>query len=230
MNTLHKFIPILLSTEMVQAYLAGRKNQTRRTRGLDMINESPDDWKFICLGPHPEKPNDRRLFAYFRTTFGTTWTYIPCPYGIPGDTIWWRETWVELQGAPDIQDGTTDTGLFIYKADPVKVGVWYGKWKPSIFMPFNAARLFSENTGIRMERLHDISEEDAIGEGIIGVDRAGGYGYGLSKEWNYKIPIHEQTPLIAYKRLWEYINGSDSWKKNPWVWVIEFKQIDKPII
>ena len=87
----------------------------------------------------------------------------------------------------------------------------YGyKWKPSIFMPREACRIFLKVTNVRVERLQDISDHDVIAEGIV----------------------MEKTPFIepcnAFASLWESINGIGSWALNPWVWVYEFKQIEKP--
>ncbi|SJN51577.1 Phage-related protein [Sphingobacterium faecium PCAi_F2.5] len=95
-------------------------------------------------------------------------------------------------------------------------------------MPKEACRIFIEVVDVRAERLQDISDKDAYAEGIIGVDRAGGYGYGLEIEWDYKFPLHEKTGIEAFERLWTKINGPQCWKENPWVWVYEFKIIDKP--
>jgi hypothetical protein len=106
-----------------------------------------------------------------------------CQYGKPGDRLWVRETFCYHDYL----------ARYLYKAD----GVTGVKWKPSIFMPRIASRIMLEITGIRVERLQDISEEDAIAE-----------GWPKSSDW--------------YRSLWESINGQGSWVLNPWVWVIEF--------
>jgi hypothetical protein len=117
--------------------------------------------------------------------------------------------------------------IYLYRAD--RGGDYQGaaqgdfKWKPSIFMPRVASRLTLEITGIRVERLRDISEGDAKAEGInrisnIGPCRAFGWQ-------DYGIGPGLFNPIDSYKSLWESINGKDSWNKNPYVWVITFKKI-----
>ena len=120
-----------------------------------------------------------------------------CQYGKPGDRLWVRETFCYHD----------DLARYLYKAD----GVTGVKWKPSIFMPRIASRIMLEITGIRVERLQDISEEDAIAEGVDGENEAAKIG----AEWYEK-------PKRAYRRLWKSINGTGSWDLNPFVWVIEF--------
>jgi hypothetical protein len=101
------------------------------------------------------------------------------------------------------------------------------KWKPSIFMPKKKCRIFLEITDVRVERLQDISEEDAIAEGIkktwINDD---------IKQCRFKNYINDgkgsKSPIDSFNSLWVSINGKDSWKANPWVWVYEFKVVEKP--
>lgn len=119
-----------------------------------------------------------------------------CPYGQPGDVLWVRETF-QTWRLGYIHKATWSTEL------PENI-----KWKPGIHMPKEACRLFLEVVSIRIERLKDISEQDAISEGII------------HKSMNH--------PCVEFQHLWESINGEDSWESNPWVWVIEFKRIDRP--
>jgi hypothetical protein len=133
-----------------------------------------------------------------------------CPYGKIGDVLWVRETWFKMDGQ------------FIYKAD-----VKYPKslkWKPSIFMPREACRLRLEITDIRVERLHDISEEEAIKEGIQYIGNYPEHGVDIYKHyWAHNI-VGVQNPIESFKSLWQSIN--DNWDKNPFVWVIEFKKIN----
>ena len=106
------------------------------------------------------------------------------------------------------------------------------KWKPSIFMRRHASRITLEVTGVRVERLQQISEADAIAEGLTkwegsepcpsslnGVKSIPYYGIALADAW-------ETDPRKTYKRLWETINGEESWKANPWVWVVEFQRVN----
>jgi hypothetical protein len=127
-----------------------------------------------------------------------------------GDILWVRETW-----------NMTVQGSFYYRADMDEKG---DVWKPSIFMPHVACRLRLEVTNIRVEKLNDISKEDAISEGlewglhtILNRPRFKNY-YGETGAWYH-------DPIDSYKSLWESINGKGSWNKNPWVWCISFKKI-----
>ena len=211
-----QYKPILFSTEMVQAILEGRKTQTRRLHGLDEIKKNPNDWTFYYFSK-----DDKRTFAHFRkqednkikSIFGTS------PYQI-GDILWvretWQTTWNENKKSWDI----------IYKADG---GYWIDddgimKWKPSIYMPKKAARIFLEVTNVRVERLQDITEEDAIAEGIERVSIAPF----VHRFKNYLCNNKFIGPKESFKTLWMKINGIDSWKANPWVWVYEFKVVEKP--
>lgn len=215
-----QYKPILFSTEMVLAILEGRKTQTRRLHGLDEIKKNPNDWTFNNFST-----DDKRTFAHFRkkednkikSIFGTS------PYQI-GDILWVRETW---QTTYNEGENKWDT---IYKADGF---FWIDddgpmKWKPSIYMPKKRARIFLEVTNVRVERLQDISEEDAIAEGVESFNH--GYGGSPVGVW-YKDYIYGKfnlKPNFSFKSLWKKINGEDSWKSNPWVWVYEFKQVHHP--
>lgn len=126
-----------------------------------------------------------------------------CPYGKIGELLWVRETFLQ------------DTNGFIYRADGDFEGnaVILGGWKPSIYMPRWASRINLEVTGIRVERLQDISEEDAIAEGVRITDEYTGCADDIDSHRH------------AYKFLWESINGKGSWDMNPFVWVVEFMRI-----
>lgn len=138
------------------------------------------------------------------------WTKNYYPYGKPGDLIWVRETY---QIVPP--------NLIFFKAD--KTNSAKNGWKPSIFMPKAAARIWLQVVSIRPERLHDIREEDAIAEGVefIIINNKPEYRhYEVKQRIAYCI-----NPVASYsfKTLWRSINGRDSWEANPWVWRIEFK-------
>jgi hypothetical protein len=220
--------PILYSTLMIQAKLEGRKTQTRR-----IIKES---LSFNgCLtngGPHP-CPNDpvviypREVYESFpgesitvdypevRALFhcSTLDAEARCPYGKPGDILWVREAYAL------VYDHNGQFSHYAYKADgdPLHEGL---KWKPSIYMPKDAARIFEQIIRIHVERLQDISEQDAIAEGIEDL--------ALGKKLSFRCYLNSGHPLTAvdsYKSLWEMINGPGSWDLNPWVWVIETKTL-----
>lgn len=187
--------PILFNSQMVQAIFEGRKTQTRRVAKCFGDLDKPimfDDGSWNAIG----------------TQCGMM-TQVACPYGKVGDRLWVRETF-HLAGF----------GMVDYKADNINIRP--AKWKPSIFMPKWASRITLEITNIRVERLNDISENDAKAEGIeCWMD----FGDEVYKDY---LGRHHalNTPQFAFKSLWESINGFDSWQNNPWVWVVEFKRIE----
>lgn len=204
--------PILFSTPMVQAILKLIKKMTRRTQGLDKINESPDDWFFHGLyGDDPD-----RLIAIFEHKETSEVVKIKCPYGKPGDILWVRETWCEDKNNEYVYRanyGTTEDDSF-----PPSMF----KWRPSIFMPREACRIKLKITNIKVERLQDISEEDAKAEGV-------------SDPYDYQNPEYYEQPHMrgleinksAFAGLWDSLNVKRGygWDTNPWVWVIEFEKL-----
>jgi len=182
--------PILFSAPMVRAILEGRKTQTRRVVKIsNPENAMRVEFSSTDFGVY-------RFDLYFPTHVRSE--TFPCPYGQPGDRLWVRETW---------RDGIYDGP--IYRADACKVTdeQLEGTWKPSIFMPRWASRITLEITDVRVERLQEISEEDAKAEGVL---RSG------------------QTFRQSFNDLWGTIHAADGpngWSADPWVWVIEFKQI-----
>lgn len=197
--------PILFSTPMVQAIMEGRKTMTRR----------------ICK----RQPNDHEIYTKYKDgTFNINGpdfdsNDIECPFGMPGDVLWVRETFMNAPNFPILPE------KYYYKASKSSqfLEEWKGCWKPSIFMPKDACRIFLQITNVRVERLNDISELDSVNEGIHLYDR-------ISKWKNYMSNQSEfcTTPSGSFASLWQSIHGLDSWKENPWVWVIEFKRIEKP--
>lgn len=185
--------PILFSTEMVQAILEGRKTQTRRTKGLEKVNENPDGHTFNSFSIDNKNATFKRLEGM--------WQGVDVPFKT-GDVLWVRESFAKVE----FKDQPT---LYLYKANPEHQSM---KWKPSIHMPKEACRLFLKVTNVRVERLQDITEMDAIFEGCM--------QYEKDTDW--------MTALYGFELLWKKINGESSWKSNPWVWVIEFERIEKP--
>jgi hypothetical protein len=190
-----KEIPILFSTPMVQAILKGRKTITRR-----VVKPQPEGIPCgICTSSFIN--NDVGGFGFANGEKISA--IIQCPFGKPGDLLWVRETFCP---DPFGSDG------FVYKADfsdPKILG-----WKPSIFMPKAAARIWLEVVSVKVELLQDISEEDAIKEGVSNADTFRGIGVN-----------DDMANRYAFRQLWEIINGEGSWGLNPWVWVVEFKRI-----
>lgn len=210
-----KLRPILFSTPMVQAILEGRKTQTRR-----VVEPQPKSW---VTDLYPEETRDfkgqtGRWILNGKTEKGRDWAtgFINCRYGKVGDVLWVRESW---NGVKDL-NGKFSHYRFKGDNDPFHNGM---RWKPSIHMPFEAARIFLKITDVRVERLQDITQQDSISEGIECIDH-GAY-------WkNYDLKSEIKCYLNAnhsFESLWQSINGKDSWNANPWVWVVEFKRIAK---
>ena len=198
--------PILFSSPMLRAILEGRKTMTRRVIKLDEFSESTTpgyDFAFRKRGLWHDVRLADMLDPPRRNYPGA------CPYGTIGDRLWVRETW-----APHPQDSSTVFYRATVDAEP-GIRVWDGPWKPSIHMPRWASRINLEITGIRVERVQDISEEDARAEGLwCKFDGQGCEGQ-----------CHKcsATAKEAFEALWDSINAkSHPWASNPWVWVIEF--------
>lgn len=224
--------PILFSTSMVKALLDGRKTQTRRIAKCG--NDNCINMK-IFVEKYGKKVMCRNHILDERNKE-------ICPYGKIGDFLWVRETfWLFSTPHKDVVEGKGHqiikedfkngwgNDLFkavYYKADEI---FKLGRWKPSIFLPRWASRISLEITNIRVESLKNISEEDAINEGIEGYDSPTG-GDDYQDYWkNYTLKDKDvygsdyTDPIQSYASLWESINGKGSWNLNPWVWVIEFK-------
>lgn len=204
-----KHIPILFSTHMVRALLQGIKTQTRRLRGLDYINSTnPDGWEFIGKTPEHDVPhpadkgrNDAPWFQ-FSGIRNNSFTFVDqCPFGKPGDVLWVRETFAY---------GYLES--FLYKATDTLEDD-YQKWKPSIHMPKEACRLFLRVKEIKVERLQDISEGDAMAEGI--------------NPYTHNGDANGINNVAIFRDLWISIHGQESWDLNPWVWTVEFEQISE---
>lgn len=209
--------PILFSGPMVRALLEGRKTQTRRAvkpltkrhpiqnlaidgvshdRNYSGKHDDPESWGFVAA----EDGCDMAL---------ADWVGVLCPYGKPGDLLWVRET---------ISRSTTTPGYMAYSADDQLVYDGERGWPSSIerrktivsiHMPRWASRLTLRITDVRVQRLADISEADAIAEGIT---LPPGPGYG---------PIVRSTFTV----LWDSINGQGSFDSSPWIWALTFDVI-----
>jgi hypothetical protein len=195
-----KETPILYKREMVKAILDGRKTKTRRLNGLEKINENPDDWMVV---KYLERSNE----LWFKHKESGEVIYVKCPFGKAGDLLWVRETWGEIIGG------------IVYKASDLPDNVVDNlRWKPSLFMPKSVCRLWLRIKDIRVERLQDITEEDAKAEGVTLRDN-------IVKENN---PEFTHKYRWAFCLLWESINKkTHPWESNPWVWVIEFERVEK---
>lgn len=202
--------PILFNGAMVCAILAGDKSQTRRTKGLEYFSRHENDpagwWCARVADGHAytvykQSPHERA---------------VRCPYGQRGDRLWVRETWQHANHPfGPYQDHTPVFYRADYLDDPhgpdgeLSPEGRYREWRPSIHMPRTACRLVLEITGVRVERLNEISDDDIASEGI--------------QEWIDGGVDHDGYPRDAFRSLWESINGAGSWQANPWVWVVEFR-------
>lgn len=200
-----KMRPILFSAPMVRALLADRKTMTRRAIKKPEPTLFPD-W-FASASWEP----DFGLVVKDKDGKGRgTWTR-ECPYGQPGDILWVRETFA-----------TDDGKTFWYRAD----GETYNHglpWKPSIHMPYKAARIFLQIKDIRVERLGAITKEDAQAEGLLKLNASGRFVVDQGEQY---FGLADHDPRAVFRRLWESINGKGSWDANPWVWVVEFRRVE----
>lgn len=232
MNNQIKERPILFNGAMVRAVLSGSKTQTRRILKNPYIE---GEWS---IKPTNEPRFQGHTHDWWLGEGTQPFGAIKSPYGQVGDQLWVRETFQPIfaEGVTDFADVDYKTGegyAPVYPAtDKVVEFVSFDgdittRCTPSIHMPRWASRIQLEITGVRVERLNDCSEADAVAEGI---ERVGGYA-SVSPWRNYRIgeagemSMHCSAPTRSYMTLWESINGEGSWAANPWVWVIEFKVI-----
>jgi hypothetical protein len=222
---------------MVRAIQAGQKTQTRRTVKLPPLQPwqlgNSKGWYFIECNHSIEDWNN------FIAGFGdgrSTIINVKCPYGkpaharfdLPADRLWVREThrywfpdWIDPSAYPCKCRYKADNflvelpveweeGCQFFTPEDVGLDIEPTKWRPSIFTPRWASRITLEITAVRVERLQDISGPDCWAEGIA---YAG---------WD---PERYGSVVECYRDLWQSIHGPDSWDANPYVWVVEFRQV-----
>ena len=208
--------PILFNTEMVRAILDGRKTCTRR-----LIKPQPDKKHIYPLGFVTDSTEKKEVgcFGFAANEYGGSIQYVKPPYRYaPGDILYVRETWKK---APN--------GYYYYEDWQKNDIADITKWKPSIHMPKEAARIWLKVTDVRVERLQEITEDGCIAEGIypsncrgcnatFGCDVCPDEGYDevdkFVEVWNSTI---KKSDLDRY-----------GWDASPWVWVIEFERCEKP--
>lgn len=215
--------PILFSGAMVRAILDDRKTQTRRpVKGwaLDWLQSDKFTPDYVA------DPENRA-----------------CPYGQAGDRLWVKETFrftsdFDSDSPARVGERCIDAGYtkpwapIQYDADgerrdwkwvgtPPGRDVTPGKTRVSIHMPRWACRLLLEITAVRVERLNDCSEADAVAEGLWRDEEVPFNG-----PWFASGDSHagQSDPRDAYRQLWDSINGAGAWEANPWVWVVEFRR------
>lgn len=227
---------IIFNTEMVRAILDGRKTQTRRI--VKNIPTTHDFHGWITSSTCAKDEGKACWALKSKSALLKRPIRFNCPLGKIGDHLWVRETW---QG-PLVDYAQADK-LFkdpepyqkiencVYRADGIATPEYTDcddnlrqGWRPSSNMPRWASRITLEITNVRVERLQDISEKDAIAEGVA----AGRYGNEGNWQKGFYLPDSNQpyqTAKDAFCALWQSIYGVDSFYKNPWVWVIEFKRV-----
>ena len=197
--------PILFNTEMVRAILDGRKTCTRRickdanectVPDMDFYNA---DRRTYAVHNFADKKHTEKLSIAERT----------CPI-CPGDILYVRETWCAL---PVNEAGhMRGHSIYYYRADgDLRPEGWRGKWRPSTQMPKEAARIWLKVTDVRVERLQDMTDDDAEAEGCFDYTST---ALGFPDVWDSTI---KKSDLDSY-----------GWSANPWVWVIEFERCEKP--
>jgi len=202
-------LPILFSTPMVKAIEDNRKKMTRRTSGLEKVNLEPDNWEYIqFINEVNTKTLVGQLYVCFRYKSWVIQSFKPRYQ--EGDHVWVKETWRKFDICKNI---------IMYKADRDRPNEF--KWKSSLYMRKEYARTWLECTGVRCERLRDISEQDAINEGIQIIEDNEAY---FDYEFNGKNGSYA-TAKGSFFSLWKKINGNESLDLNPWVFVYEFKRI-----
>ncbi len=235
-----KTTPILMQPDMVRATLreiehpGTGKTNTRRLRGLEEINGPTSKWAYRCMA----RQNGRYGALFTPTDNEREFNiFVASPYGGPGDLLYVRETMIAdyktsdsvvlskyaADGAPVLypgpevdKDGEPDYGGSIVHWD-------YGRdTRPSIHMQRWASRITLPMVSVRVERLQDICEADAIAEGIecVGGETSCQPWKDYSRDQKMKF---FSAPSASFRSLWESINGAGSWNKNPYVWRLEFK-------
>lgn len=211
-----KETPIIFSTEMVKAEQDGRKTMTRRTTGLDKINENPDSWGEVY---HVRESLWRFVGKSYETTDGNVYPVkdIKCPYGQVGDLLWMRETWAVNPTMDEVTPRDISSVAFVYYKIPEPNSILVGKWRPSIHMPKWACRIWLEITDIRVERLQEITEEAIYKEG---------YAPFMHTDADGNVRELSSGLIWFSETIWDSLNEKRGygWEVNPWVWVITFKE------
>jgi hypothetical protein len=231
--------PVLFSGSMVNAITDDHKSQTRRVVKIPKWADQSEPIEVNAAGM-PE--------CICRAT--GCLSEIACPYGVPGDRLWVRETWQ----APEYRDWKISEIPFdnephiVYRADYLddvhgpdgekSPEGKYRTWRPAIHMPRRASRLTLEITDVRVERLQEISGDDAFAEGIQLPISEGGYLVRVSGkfppcDYHRRIDLtkgetlsKDELAIAHYASLWDAINGAESWAENPVVWVVSFKKVE----
>lgn len=228
---------MLYQTPMVQGILNDIKTETRRDKNLKEINENPNRYGLIYFGTgNMPKSKKQEVIAMFSDNDNNlNPVVIKCPWRV-GNILWVKETW-----KPSIilaEGAIGEYPVIRYKADSIEVPVppeeyeWFteltrnGKftWQSSMFLRRIFARTFLKVTEVGIQRLHEITWEDCLAEGIEREWDGTAYWY---KNYAHKPypAMFKQDPIASYKSLWERINGAGSWATNPYIWYVRFEKL-----
>ena len=219
--------PILFNAPMVREVLAGTKTQTRRIGKTQCAEwtELAVEYSIhakkgkVAVATHLAYPNGSARHGICECPYGIPGAVVDSGHRIGGDRLYVRETWAAPHAYDHLPPRLIPQDARIhYAATEDRGGLL---WRPSIHMPRWASRISLGITSVRVERLQDISIEDAKAEGAWGPDDSV-----VEKVANH-FGIHhfDTNPRLAYQMLWEQINGPSSWDANPWVWVLDFKSL-----
>lgn len=234
------FIPPL-----IQALHAGRKTQTRRLQGLDVINQDPDHW--VPLHAAVTLDTTGQLGVAFQHLETGDRQWLPCPYGGPGSHLWVKEPWSSL--VEQHEDGV-ERHCVAYEGTP-RVGIrtpgclgavdhiryldddtdlsehyfgWPLRWRAARYMPRRFSRFTLTLTQVRVERLQDISDaspsNDCTAEGVFHT------GFPLPTYTKWRAAGYRSCEKQAFAQLWSRLHGdheTGGWDANPYVWVLSFK-------
>lgn len=223
--------PIIFSGEMVKAILDGKKTMTRRVVKSDFIN----NYKHAhIIKQSSDKSREGKAYFYDKPAGGMVLSsqLVSNLYGKVGDRLWVRETWQEI--GPDClltYKATYPGDLYAKRPELENVPPLAGLkergylWKSPMFMPRWASRILLEITDIRVERLNDISDEDAVKEGLRILPASGRYVVSPGDQY-FGSASHDAVEVFSW--LWDSINAKKGypWSSNPWVWVVEFKVVE----
>lgn len=210
--------PILMTPDNAQKCHEGTKTQTRRIVKPQPLRMSWFEHQQGWCARVREDTGSAEHPAY---------VMVPCPYGVVWDRLWVRERIASCRAC----QFTIYKGAALQHCPSCDHTVSDAKWRPSIHMPRWACRTVLEITNIRVERLQEISEEDAIAEGVTCLGGVNGtYDRDdFSGCWtNYsstETAAYWNSPIDSYHSLWDSINGVGSWMLNPWVWVLTFRKV-----
>jgi hypothetical protein len=220
--------PILFNGDMVRAILEGRKTQTRRPLKIQPPSSSCQIATFIESTSREDRKKEGKLHWVKLSPDGLSviynqGKYFACPFGQPGDRLWVRETWAWI--------GSETNGHYVYRSNYLPEQQYFVTWQPSIHMPRKASRIILEIDEIGAERIQDITEDEAMAEGIREWTKDGElYKYGHIEPGDQGCTPWSAMPktvMGAYKSLWNGIYTEDlNWEANPWVWVVKFHKVE----